>query len=171
MSEITKKLETGTRIKTKNYDTGNCAGQAVMVRNRNGDYPSVFEIESVKCADGIVDRAIVKKEKLEALGFLVLTDDKTSVPADATMLVRYKNIFAGPFGFEITTECFPTWRAAYETMKQEAIQACPDAKTEEDLFDLTDSGEILFSDDHAELQDDDCSVYAWKLTRFGNYRG
>ena len=71
-----KKLETGTIVGAWNYDEGNTQGEAIGVKNKNGNLKSIFNIESVRCLEGVVNRVVLKKAELEALGFIVLIDDQ-----------------------------------------------------------------------------------------------
>lgn len=76
MSGIGKKLQTGTLIRTWNFDESNCQGQTIAVKNNNGDYQPVIHVESVNCAQGTIDRVEFKKEELENLGFTVIVKDR-----------------------------------------------------------------------------------------------
>ena len=69
---ITKKLATGTMIKAYSFDESNAQGQAIAVKNSNGDYQPVIFIESRTCAQGTIDRIEIKKRDLEELGFTVI---------------------------------------------------------------------------------------------------
>ncbi len=71
---LNKKLKTGTCVKTWNYDEPNFAGQAISVKNSNGDYNPVVYIESANCIEGTVDRVCVKKSLLESMGITVIID-------------------------------------------------------------------------------------------------
>lgn len=71
---LNKKLATGTKVSAWNYEDGNHVGQALAVKNRNGDYVSVINIESVNCAQGLVDRVVIKKSALKEAGFLIIEE-------------------------------------------------------------------------------------------------
>ncbi|ADL36160.1 hypothetical protein bpr_II223 (plasmid) [Butyrivibrio proteoclasticus B316] len=71
---LSKKLATGTCIRAWNYDLGNCIGQAIAVKNNNADYPAMVSVESVKCAQGTINRVVIKKSELEKMGFIVVEE-------------------------------------------------------------------------------------------------
>ena len=71
---LNKKLKTGTCIRAWNYEESNYVGQAIGVKNSNGDYNPMVYIESVNCLEGTVDRVIIKKSELENMGFAVFIE-------------------------------------------------------------------------------------------------
>lgn len=71
---LAKTLDTGSKIRTWNYDDSNTKGQTVSIKNSNGDYEPIIHIESVKCSEGIVDRVVIKKSVLEKAGWLIVED-------------------------------------------------------------------------------------------------
>lgn len=68
-------LETGAKVKTWNYDTGTMLGQSLAVKNNStGEYEPLVHVESVKCAEGIKNRLIVKKTIAEKHGFIIIEE-------------------------------------------------------------------------------------------------
>jgi hypothetical protein len=72
---LSKKLETGTVIKAWNYDEGNTVGMSVAAKNGNtGVLDALLHIESVKCAEGVVNRLVIKRETAEKLGWTIIEE-------------------------------------------------------------------------------------------------
>lgn len=71
---LQKKLATGTKLRTYNYDDPTYVGQTVSVENDNGDYTSIIHIESAVCNEGVVDRVVIKKSVLKELGFVIIEE-------------------------------------------------------------------------------------------------
>ncbi len=71
---LNKKLKTGTCLRAWNYEEANFAGQAIGVKNSNGDYKSVVNIESANCLEGTVNRIVIKKTELEKMGFVIVEE-------------------------------------------------------------------------------------------------
>ena len=69
-----KKLKTGTCLQTWNYDDGVTSGQTIGIKNENGDYTPVAHIESVRCAEGLVNRLVLKKSFLKEKGFVIIEE-------------------------------------------------------------------------------------------------
>ena len=71
---LNKKLLTGTCIRSWNYDTPNCVGQALGIKNENGDYVNVINSESVICSEGTVNRVVINKSLLEKKGWVIVEE-------------------------------------------------------------------------------------------------
>ncbi len=72
---LSKKLKTGTIIRTWNFDEVTTSGQTISVKNKaSGNYNPLIHIESVKCAEGIKDRIVIKKSVAEEFGFVVIEE-------------------------------------------------------------------------------------------------
>ena len=72
---LSKKLETGTIIRTWNFDEVTTSGQTISVKNKSsGGYNPLIHIESVKCAEGIKDRIVIKKSVIKEFGFIVIEE-------------------------------------------------------------------------------------------------
>lgn len=72
---LSKKLKTGTTIRTWNFDEGNTCGQTIAVKNGStGNYDPLFHIESVKCAEGIKNRIVFKRSLAEKEGFIIIRE-------------------------------------------------------------------------------------------------
>ncbi len=72
---LQKRLRTGAVIKTWNYDEVTTTGQTVAVKNGStGDYEALVHVEGVKCAEGIVNRLVIKKTTAEKLGWIVVEE-------------------------------------------------------------------------------------------------
>ena len=72
---LSKKLATGTVIRSWIYDDEATTGQTVAIKNGStGDYDPAIHIESVKCAQGDKNRIVIKRSVLEKLGFLIVEE-------------------------------------------------------------------------------------------------
>lgn len=71
---LSKKLETGTCLRTWNYDDGVTSGQTIGIKNEYGDYKPIAHIESVRCAEGLVNRVVIKKSFLKEKGFVIIEE-------------------------------------------------------------------------------------------------
>ncbi len=72
-----KRLATGKVVGAWSYESPNYAGITVGVKNSNGDLQPVIHAESVRCADGLVDRVVIHKSELKKLGFLIVEEGET----------------------------------------------------------------------------------------------
>ncbi len=72
-----KRLATGKVVGAWSYESPNYAGITVGVKNSNGDLQPVIHAESVRCADGLVDRVVILKAELRKLGFVIVEDEET----------------------------------------------------------------------------------------------
>jgi len=69
---LNKKLETGTVIKAWNYDGVTTTGMSVAAKNGNtGGFDALLHVESVKCAEGVVNRLVIKRATVEKLGWTI----------------------------------------------------------------------------------------------------
>jgi hypothetical protein len=67
------KLKTGTTIGAATYDHITTKGIVVGTENSStGNFDTLVQVESVKCADGIVNRIVLKKELAKQLGWTIL---------------------------------------------------------------------------------------------------
>lgn len=71
-----KTLETGSIIRTWNYDTDTMAGQTIGVKNNaTGIYDPLVHVESVQDKEGgTVNRIVIKKERATALGWQIIEE-------------------------------------------------------------------------------------------------
>ena len=68
-------FRTGTVIKAWNYDEVTTTGQTIAVKNGStGDYEALVHVEGVKCAEGIVNRIVIKKTTAKKLGWIVVEE-------------------------------------------------------------------------------------------------
>ena len=68
-------LKTGTVIKAWNYDEGTTSGMSVAAKNTAGGNDNVLlHIESVECAEGIVNRIVFKKDEAKKLGWTIIEE-------------------------------------------------------------------------------------------------
>lgn len=70
----TKTLKTGTKIRVWDYENENHSGHAIGIKDVNGDFPVVINAESVNCAQGTVNRVVIKKSILEKLGWVIVEE-------------------------------------------------------------------------------------------------
>jgi len=71
---LNKKLKTGTILRSWNYEDENYTGQALAVKTKNGTYPALIHVESIKCEDGVINQVIFKKSEFEKLGFTIIEE-------------------------------------------------------------------------------------------------
>lgn len=74
---LNKKLETGTIVKAWPYEEGNTVGITVGSEKKTLDGPAaLLHVESVRCAEGTVNRIVIKNDTIKKQGWLVLEDQK-----------------------------------------------------------------------------------------------
>ena len=72
---LRKKLATGTVVGAWNYEDGNCIGQGISVKNNeSGIYYGLVYVESVNCAEGLVNRIAIRKSLADQLGFVIVEE-------------------------------------------------------------------------------------------------
>lgn len=72
---LSKKLATGTVIKTWNYDEITTTGQTIAAKNGStGDFEALIHVESAKCSEGIINRLVIRKTAAEKLGWTVVEE-------------------------------------------------------------------------------------------------
>ena len=72
---LNKKLETGTCVRAWNYESENIyKGMGLGIKDKNGAYPAAINIESVHCAEGLVNRIIINKTRLKEAGFTIVEE-------------------------------------------------------------------------------------------------
>lgn len=72
---LKKKLDTGTVIAAYNHEEGNTVGQTISAKNGStGCYEPLVHIESVKCAEGTMNRLVIKRSTAEKLGWLIIEE-------------------------------------------------------------------------------------------------
>lgn len=72
---LSKKLKTGTIVRTWNFEEGNTVGQTVAIKNQvTGEHDAIIHIESVDCADGVKDRIVIKKEAIKKAGIIIIEE-------------------------------------------------------------------------------------------------
>ena len=71
---LQKKLASGANIRTWNYNEENYVGQAMGIKNDNGTYESVINVESAVCSEGTVNRVVIKKSLLEKMGWTIIEE-------------------------------------------------------------------------------------------------
>ncbi len=66
---LNKKLETGTIVKAWTYEEGNTVGITVgSNKETSGDPIPLLHIESVRCAEGTVNRIVIKNDTIKKTG-------------------------------------------------------------------------------------------------------
>lgn len=70
---LNKKLETGLCTRAWTYENETLQGISVGIKS-DGHYESVFHIESVKCAVGLVNRVVIKKDYLKEKGIVIIEE-------------------------------------------------------------------------------------------------
>ena len=70
---LNKKLETGLCTRAWAYENETVQGISVGIKG-DGYYEAVFHIESVKCAEGLVNRVVIKKDFLKEKGIIIIEE-------------------------------------------------------------------------------------------------
>lgn len=72
---LSKKLETGTIIRTWNYEQGSTTGQTVAAKDeKTNDYDALVHIESVKDGNKLINRIVIKKADAKRLGWVIVEE-------------------------------------------------------------------------------------------------
>ena len=74
MKIINKKLETDAFVSAWTYEQENYRGISVGLGDNNAEYVSVFYIESIRCAEGLVNRIVINKTNLKKAGFVIVEE-------------------------------------------------------------------------------------------------
>ena len=75
MEIIDKKLETDAFVSAWTYEQENFRGINVGLKNTKvGGFDSVFYIESIRCAEGLVNRIVINKTNLKKAGFVIVEE-------------------------------------------------------------------------------------------------
>lgn len=70
---LSKKLATGAVIQAFNFNDVNQVGQGISIKNGStGDSDLLVRVESVRCAEGIVNRVCIKKSAMKQHGFIII---------------------------------------------------------------------------------------------------
>lgn len=72
---LSKRLETGTIIRTWNYEQGSTTGQTVAAKNKmTNDYDALIHIESVKDGNKLINRIVIKVADAKRLGWVIVEE-------------------------------------------------------------------------------------------------
>lgn len=73
---LKKKLKTDSVIEAWNYDTEIYTGISIGVYDKMvGNSKAIVSVESVDCADGVVNRIVINKKKAEKYGFRIVIEE------------------------------------------------------------------------------------------------
>ncbi len=72
---LSKKLATGTVVKAWNYDEVTTTGMTIAEKNGStGNFDALIHVESVKCAEGIINRLVIKRDAANKLGWTIVEE-------------------------------------------------------------------------------------------------
>lgn len=72
---LSKRLETGTIIRTWNYEQGFTTGQTVAAKDKTtNDYDALVHVESVKDGNKLINRIVIKKADAKRLGWVIVEE-------------------------------------------------------------------------------------------------
>ena len=72
---LSKRLETGTIIRTWNYEQGSTTGQTVAAKDKTtNDYDALVHVESVKDGNKLINRIVIKTVDAKRLGWVIVEE-------------------------------------------------------------------------------------------------